>query len=260
MKLISDDNKDDFNFTQHFQEEEYNFPYHYLDLVSDYRKFILNIEYLSLLEYAKRIIFSLSRKSVLDVGCGDGRLCFELKNKNLEIVGIDYSYKAINFARGFSPELEFIIQDIENFDRNDKFDVIVLMETLEHFLPERIPQIINNLSKFLKIDGRLIITVPSKNTPLPRKHFQHFTRESLNDTLKPHFKINTITGYDKTFDFHRIIFRLLKFTGCLVYHFRNRFYIVRKYYKFLRSFYDKNLFLGEPDECNGLIAVCEKIV
>jgi len=242
---------------QRLQEEQYIFPYHYLDLASDYQKLLWSIEYLNLLALVKKTLSPFNKQWILDAGCGDGRLCYELKKENCKIVGVDFSEKAISFARAFNPEVRFFVQDIEQLNIPMKFDVVVLMEALEHFIPSKIPIILSKLSNHLKENGKLIITVPSKNRPLIKKHYQHFSAESLMEAIKPYFRVMKIDGYGKIGP-SRKIFNFLRKIGYLVFPFRNKIDLARKFFIFLGDYYKKNLSTGKPQECSGLIAVCVK--
>lgn len=242
---------------QMHQEGDYRFPYHYLDIAVDSYKYFFRIEYLSYMNLVKDLIKPYNGQRVLDVGCGDGRFCYELKNENLKITGIDFSEKAIGFAKSFSPEVEFLAQDIENLKLKQKFDYMVMIETLEHFIPEKIPVILENLSNVLKENGKLIITVPSKNLPLQKKHYQHFTNESLANTLSQHFEIEKMIGYSKL-GAKKKIFTGLRRVGIAIYPLRERIQSIKGYYNFLSNYYKKNLETGKPEECLGIIAVCKK--
>lgn len=239
---------------QMLQEEEYDFPYHYLDLKADEYKLIRRIEYLSYLGIVKNLLKPFTGQSVLDAGCGDGRFCYELRNENVNFVGVDFSERAIGFARAFNPNVEFFIQDLKRLNLPYKFDYIVMIETLEHFIPNHIPQILENL---YNKDGKLIITVPSKNRPLKKKHYQHFTEESLRNTLKDHFKIVKAVGYSRT-GFRRKIFTNLTKLSILLFSLRKKINVIMRFYQFLSVYYTKHLEMDQPEDCYGLIAICEK--
>ncbi|MDF1546743.1 MAG: class I SAM-dependent methyltransferase [Bacteroidales bacterium] len=239
------------------QEEEYAFPYHFADFISDKHKCFKFIEPLDLVRIVKEKIKSLDSKIILDAGCGDGRLCYELKSDNYKVVGVDYSERAISFARGFNPELEFFVQDLKNLNIPYKFDAIVLMEVLEHFIPSDIDAILLSLSKVLNDNGKLIITVPSDNMELTDKHYQHFNKASLEATIKPYFKIEELTGYSKRGS-KRKRYKFLRSMGTLFFVFRRSSSWARNYINYIKKYYQNSVSVGTPEECNGLFAVCVK--
>ena len=116
------------------QEQKYVFPYHYRDLSIEMFKKIYSLEYLEFIRVVKELLKPYKGQSVLDAGCGDGRFCYELKRENVRVAGVDYSEKAIAFARAFNPELEFYVSDLLSLDLPAKFDTVVLLETLDRYL------------------------------------------------------------------------------------------------------------------------------
>jgi len=249
---------------QKVQEEEYVFPYHYLDLASDYHKYLFRFEYQFLLKYIKELVSDIVSSSdntvVLDAGCGDGRFCYELKKLNCQIVGVDYSERAISFARGFNPNIEFYVQDLEELDIPQEFDVVLFSQIMPHLIPRKIPKVMSRLSNVLKENGKIIIIAASENKPIDEKHYQHFTEESLAETIKPYFEIKKINGYTNlTNHKKRYIFNLLKRLGKFVFPFRSdKIQFANRYFNYLSQYYRKNIFMGDPDECKGLIAICTK--
>ena len=88
-----------FTNKQIHQEDEYIFPYHYLDLGVEQYKFLWNIEYLNYIKAIKDLLKPFSGQFVLDAGCGDGRFCYELKDENIKIVGLDFSGQSIRLPK-----------------------------------------------------------------------------------------------------------------------------------------------------------------
>jgi len=250
MGLLSDN--------QLVQEEQYAFPYHYADLISDRHRYFKFIGPLDLLRIVKNKVRALNKNVILDAGCGDARLCYELKNEPCKIAGVDYSASAIAFARAFNPDAEFFVQDLKNLDLPYKFDIVILMEVLEHFIPDQIPAILTSLSTVLNTGGRLIVTVPTVNIRMPEKHYQHFTHESLAETLKPIFEIEEITGYARK-GFTKALYNFLKSLGNIVYPFRKDHAVAQRYFSFYRKYYERHVSTGKPEECDGIMAVCRKI-
>ncbi len=245
---------------QQLQEIQYVFPYHYLARVDDSSFSQVAVhrhgyEYLSyigfLLEYLGKIEFS----SLLDVGCGDGRFICEAINyfPNKEVIGVDYSERAVSMAKAMCPQACYMAGDITStklFDR--QFDVIVSIETLEHIPIESIGDFVQGLASYLKDDGRLLLTIPSDNIPLNPKHYQHFSEKSLHKTLTPFFEIQELKYLNRKSAVVRLVNRFLI----------NRFFILREpklmglaYRAYLRFF----LHAG-PKNGTRLFAVCRKTV
>jgi ubiquinone/menaquinone biosynthesis C-methylase UbiE len=78
--------------------------------------------------------------SVLDIGCGTGLLCLELKReKHCRVVGIDLSLKMLDFARSNNPfqDVEFHHQnatDMQSF-LDERFDYVVALNVIHELGP-----------------------------------------------------------------------------------------------------------------------------
>ena len=103
----------------------------------------------------------LERKSILDVGCGQGdflrSVAFQLDPKRL--VGIDISDSILPKNE---PSIEFINCDIVDFDLNDKFEVIFSDQVLEHIAPADLPIHLSSIRRHLSENGMLIILMPNR--------------------------------------------------------------------------------------------------
>lgn len=232
---------------QEIQENQYYLPYHYRDLFNNN---LYLTSYLNRYNHVLKLMKKYGGKTVLDIGCGDGRLCYELKKYNYEIVGIDYSQRAINFARAFNPELKFFTGGLTEIDINQKFDFILIIEVLEHIPANEIPEFLRNVILKLNESGKVIISVPSKNLPLLPKHFQHFDFASLKETLTG-FQIIEYYGLRKKGWRKRIYFFLVKVLSLFF----------KKNIKARRIgdwFYNKYISKGKPEETLEIIAVCQK--
>lgn len=235
------------------QEEQYSFPYHYLDLITkQYQVWLL--ESIEKRKIVKKLIGSLKFQKLMDAGCGDGRFCYDIKNYSKNIVGIDYSSKALRFAKAFNPNIKFILKDLANISFKEEFDVIVCIETLEHIPHEKLKKVIKNFYRALKPKGKLIITVPSTNVKVERKHYQHFNDSKIRNLLSNEFSIKKIFGFHKL-GIENIFFKILKYFSFFTFLSNKIFFM---YLDFLRKIYRKRLMICEPKKAQYLIVVCEK--
>jgi 2-polyprenyl-3-methyl-5-hydroxy-6-metoxy-1,4-benzoquinol methylase len=184
------------------QEEEYIFPYHYVPRFES-GVFTQNIninwgfEYLSSMEFLLGLLRDIPFKSLVDVGCGDGRFCSEAAKRfpGRRICGIDVSERAVSLARALNPGAEFLTGDITDSafkgmkSVRGGFDLGVSVEVLEHIKPAGASRFIEKIALLLKPGGKLILTVPTLNTPLQAKHYRHFDYDTLEKLLKPSFGI-----------------------------------------------------------------------
>lgn len=119
--------------------------------------------------WAKEILPSSGK--VLDIACGAGYGTSMLAQSNpkLDVIGIDYDQRAVDYARANykSSNLQFFDGDIVEWKYNDgkplkdlgEFDVIVCFDTIEHLRHREIALI--NLSHFLSPTGMLLFSTPA---------------------------------------------------------------------------------------------------
>jgi len=153
--------------------------------------------------------------SILDAGCGPGKLTSELIESGYKVVGVDYNERAIKFARIFAQDAELRVFDLRDLkdihEWHGKFDAALLVEVMEHILPEFHPEVLNGIRLCLKPSGSLIITLPSVALPLNRWHYKHFTLREAKDLLeKTSFSITKIqfqhrVGFLFSVSFYRLL-------------------------------------------------------
>jgi SAM-dependent methyltransferase len=239
-------------------EDEYKFPDRYLDLrIDEYRYFWLT-EYLSYIRVVKNLLKPFIGQKVLEVGCGEGRFCYEMKSENVRISGLDKSKKAIDWAKSFNPELDFWISDIIDFKEKKHFDDIVMIETLEHIPSTSLDNVLKKVYSLLKENGRFIIKIPSKRMPLLPCHEQHFSVKDIKRLLRSFFKIETIVGHS-SLGLKRWIYLLMRNALYYFYPFRVRFRFLKRLLSYPRRYYKQNLEKAPVNNSEGLIVVCRKI-
>ncbi|MGE5541239.1 MAG: class I SAM-dependent methyltransferase [Bacillota bacterium] len=216
---------------EELQDEQYEFPYHHLVQrgFSETRHLPWGYEYASYLDFLIETLVERNPKSLLDIGCGEGKLILELESAlpSTTLTGIDFSERAIAFARAFCPDVTFEVARLETLAaRNATFDAFTSVEVIEHIPPDELPGFLSTASKILSPGGVGIITTPSTNRPLVAKHYQHFDEEKLRTLLSPHFEILEIGYLNKKAFGVEVIQRLLA----------NRLFILNQS-QFVRSLY-----------------------
>ncbi len=84
-----------------------------------------------------RFVLSFSPTSVLDAGCGTGRVAIELDRRGIEVVGVDVDPSMLSTARARAPGLRFEEADLAHpdVDLGRTFDLVVLAGNVPLFTP-----------------------------------------------------------------------------------------------------------------------------
>ncbi len=102
--------------------------------------------------------------NILDIGCGGGLLSEPMARLGAKVVGIDASNQNIKVAKYHLKKsklnIKYFNSSPENFKTNQKFDVILNMEIVEHV--EDINFFIKQSSKFLKKSGIMFVATLNK--------------------------------------------------------------------------------------------------
>ena len=93
-----------------------------------------------------------SAEKILDLGCGDGRLTWQIQNRNCEVLGIDSSASMI--AKAQEKGLKARVLSAEKIDYHRQFDAVFTNAVL-HWVDD-IDTVITNVYHALKTNGRFI--------------------------------------------------------------------------------------------------------
>lgn len=108
----------------------------------------------------------LLKGNVLDYGCGAGHLLQQMiNNPNANFYGLDFSADSIDETRkrtSNSCNLEelVLVDKLPTHFRDEQFDSITLIETIEHLQDEALYETMQELFRILKRNGKLFITTP----------------------------------------------------------------------------------------------------
>ena len=108
---------------------------------------------------------NLNNTTVLDIGCGGGLVSEGLSKIGATVTGVDFIKENIKVAKMHAKKnnlkINYFVKDFEKEKITSKYDVIIILEVLEH---------LNNWEKFvkkiklsLKKNGTLIISTINRN-------------------------------------------------------------------------------------------------
>ena len=166
-------------------------------------------------------------QTVLDLGTGSGNLELNFAGKVKKIVGVDYHDEALIFL---SAELKKRkIKNVSLINQNilelsgeknlGKFDMIFIIDVLEHLETKSIDNLIANFKKWLNLQGKIVVITPNyggfwpfleriiidKLTSLPHlgkmQHVTEFNSQKLLKVFGKHdYKLCRLTTFN-TFSF-----------------------------------------------------------
>ena len=73
--------------------------------------------------------------TVLDAGCGTGRVAIELARHGIEVTGVDVDESMLATARRLAPDLTWVVSDLTGLDLGRTFDVVVMAGNVPLFTP-----------------------------------------------------------------------------------------------------------------------------
>ena len=131
-------------------------------------------------------------RKVLDIGARDGTLILTAARTypEMEFHASDTNQSDLDWAMKKASELgienvTFWNDDITNpkLPFEGYFDVVYILETLEHLPPNLVERAFNNARAFAKPDGRIVVSVPANTHISDPDHKTVFFREQFHGRL-----------------------------------------------------------------------------
>jgi SAM-dependent methyltransferase len=96
-------------------------------------------------------------QTVLDAGCGTGRIAIELARRGVTVTGVDRDAGMLRRAREKAPQLEWHLADLATIALPAPFDLVLLAGNVMIFLtPGTEGQVLANMARHLVPGGRLV--------------------------------------------------------------------------------------------------------
>ena len=100
---------------------------------------------------------ALGPRSVLDAGCGTGRVAIELARRGIDVVGVDLDPGMLDVARSKAPDGSWVQGDLAGVDLGRTFDVVVMAGNVMIFLaPGTEAMVVANMAGHLAPGGALV--------------------------------------------------------------------------------------------------------
>lgn len=144
----------------------------------------------------------VERKSVLDLGCGEGYGVNLLATRAEEAVGVDLAPEALYHARRTyrRSNLRFLYMDINQLDLGTgSFDVICSLQVIEHLHDTR--RFMREVLRVLKPEGTCVLSTPNKalispgrESPVNPFHVREYDYSQFLQFMREHFELVDIVG------------------------------------------------------------------
>ena len=238
------------------EKVEYQLPYHHYvenDGIN-FKELGFGLEYINYLSYVIELIKQISNgysTNILDLGCGDGKLLYELSKLETKynLLGIDLNQDAIKLA-AIVTGLKNVFRKIDINELGDEysesFDIITAVEVFEHISETDIISVLNKIECLLKKNGKLIICVPSQNRAIQERHYRHYTSEQLEQQLSQ-FRTDNIHYIHKISGTEKLLRNLLS----------NRIYNLKKncFQKHIYNIYRQKTQIAQANNCAHIIGI-----
>lgn len=103
------------------------------------------------------LIASYTPDSVLDAGCGTGRVAIELARRGIDVAGVDVDPSMLDEARRRAPDLEWHRADLAGVQLDRRFAVVVLAGNVPLFCAaDRRSDLVARCAAHVRPAGRMI--------------------------------------------------------------------------------------------------------
>lgn len=180
-----------------FHEQNYSASETHQPILNPKSRYFQYSQYFAVLKEIQKFDF----ENFLDVGCAEGMYLTAVKRQRPQgnVYGIDFSTASVKKARVFTSKSKsfLICADASHLPfRNQRFDVVLCSETLEHIVDDNMA-----IKELARVCRKLcLITVPSFHGQRSRlrfkpdidckrdSHLRKYSRSDLECTLSKHFK------------------------------------------------------------------------
>ncbi len=152
----------------------------------------------------------------IDIGCGEGFYSIYLASKGFDVLGIDLSERAIQYAKEnadrYEMTIRFVAMDLNNLEQlNENIDFILEWSVMHHIMPPERQKYVEDVAQLLNERGKYLSACFSEHSPevagggekykiSPVGTKLYYSSQSeLRELFEPHFriiqtKITTIFG------------------------------------------------------------------
>ncbi|GLZ36555.1 class I SAM-dependent methyltransferase [Actinokineospora sp. NBRC 105648] len=103
------------------------------------------------------LVQTFTPTTVLDAGCGTGRVAIELANRGIEVEGADVDQSMLTTAARLAPHITWHRADLTTLDLGKTFDVVIMAGNVPLFTPPGTePALVAGVARHVRPGGVLI--------------------------------------------------------------------------------------------------------
>ncbi len=118
-----------------------------------------------------QVLPPVGKRTLLDIGCGEGRNAIFFAQNVYVVTGFDLSAVGIEKAGDWANELKLSIElfqaDVNRYRLNEPFDILFSSGTLQYIPEEKRKELISHYKEFTKPGGLNAFTIPVSKPFLP---------------------------------------------------------------------------------------------
>jgi 2-polyprenyl-3-methyl-5-hydroxy-6-metoxy-1,4-benzoquinol methylase len=147
--------------------------------------------------------FVNSGLSVLDVGCGSGFTSRFMAELGAKVVAFDYAKERIKFAIGWyaHKNVDYLVADVRDLALKKKFDVITIVDSMEHIEKSDIWEFFDVLSKHSHESTIIYLNIP--------EHRHQKKMRALAQPIDEQWSLIEILGWFEGVDYYPIHLALM---------------------------------------------------
>jgi 2-polyprenyl-3-methyl-5-hydroxy-6-metoxy-1,4-benzoquinol methylase len=123
-------------------------------------------------DFVDRVLGDVRGASILDLGCGTGRLSRHLARRGARMTAFDFAEEPIKIARSLSPQadINYAVRSIFDIDEVEAYDCAVAIGniTVACKTEADVRTVLSLLRRALKLNGKLVFIEPFHDTFLKR--------------------------------------------------------------------------------------------
>ena len=142
--------------------------------------------------------------SILEIGCGYGSFGYLIQSSGYEnYIGVDGSEEQVSEAKrlGINIVLGNLVEYLQSLD-DDSLDLIIAIDVIEHFKKEELSDLISDMYRVVKNEGRVITHQPNAESPfgsgIRYGDFTHelaFTKSPISQIFLSSIPINSTSWF-----------------------------------------------------------------